>query len=50
MEQARIMPDDPLEFIRRRVTALEMLWTYHVNMRLQKRGISRRTILESVPT
>ena len=41
------LPDDPLEFIRRCVTQRKILWTYHVNMRLKGRFISRHALLTS---
>ena len=43
------LPDDPLEFIRRCVTQRKILWTYHVNMRLKGRFISRHDLLTSSP-
>ncbi len=43
----RIFPDDPLKFIRRCVRERKVLWTYHVNMRLKGRFISRQSILDS---
>lgn len=46
----RILPDDPLEFIQRCVKQRKIRWTYHVNMRLKGRFISRQAILESVDT
>lgn len=46
----RILPEDPLAFIQRCVQARKMQWTYHINMRLQTRGISRQTIVESLDT
>ena len=48
MSTARIIPDDPLSFIRRCVAERRVLWTYHVNMRMKNRFIPRRVILESV--
>jgi hypothetical protein len=47
--EARV-PRDPLEFIRGRVRAHAILWTYHVNMRLRDRFIPRERISESVET
>lgn len=44
------VPEDPLGFIRRCVSAGKVLWTYHVQMRLRGRSIGRKEILESVPT
>lgn len=48
MENTRILPDNPLAFIQRCVQTRKIFWTYHINMRLQKRGISRQIILESL--
>jgi hypothetical protein len=44
----RVLPDDPLAFIQRCVRERKIMWTYHVNMRLKGRFISRQEILESV--
>ena len=44
---ARIIPDDPLGFIRRCIRQGNILWTYHVNMRMKDRLISRHMIVES---
>jgi hypothetical protein len=44
------LPADPVAFIREKVRAADTFWTYHVNMRLQGRFITRRRILESVDT
>jgi hypothetical protein len=41
-------PENPLLFIRRCVQQRKLQWTYHINMRLQKRGISRHIITESL--
>lgn len=48
MEPQRKVPDDPLTFIQRCVWSRRILWTYHVNMRLQGRYITRREILDAV--
>jgi len=45
----RRLPEDPLGFIRGCVEAHRVLWTYHVNIRLTVRFISREAILESTP-
>lgn len=37
-----------LSFIQRCVREQRLLWTYHVNMRLVARGVSRLMVLESV--
>jgi Domain of unknown function (DUF4258) len=41
-------PPDPLDFIRQCVRRRRILWTYHVNMRLQRRFIPRQAILDAV--
>jgi hypothetical protein len=43
------LPDNPLDFIQRRVRHGKVLWTYHVNMRMRHRFISRRPIVDSHP-
>lgn len=48
MHSERILPADPLEFIRLCVVEKRILWTYHVTMRMEKRSISRLMLLESV--
>ncbi len=40
--------DDPLGFIQRCVRERKLFWTYHVNMRLERRHISRDAILNAV--
>lgn len=47
MALKQLIPDDPLEFIRRCVIQRKIYWTYHVNMRLKGRSISRRAIVDS---
>ncbi len=42
-----LIPDDPLEFIRSCVKLKKIKWTYHVNMRMKGRSISRPIILNS---
>lgn len=44
----RILPDDPLKFIRRCIRQRKIHWTYHVNMRTKGRFIPRQIILESI--
>jgi hypothetical protein len=44
----RRLPADPLRFIRECVRKRRILWTYHVNMRLQGRFIPRETVLHAV--
>lgn len=50
MSDEREIPKDPLQFIRACVSAGRLYWTYHVNMRLAKRCISRQALLRSTPT
>jgi hypothetical protein len=40
--------EEPLEFIKRCVRERKILWTYHVNMRLERRHITRNEILDAV--
>jgi hypothetical protein len=47
MPRERVLVDDPLGFIQKCVSKGKVFWTYHVNMRLKHRFISRRVILES---
>jgi len=44
----RVQADDPLGFIQECVRNRRVFWTYHVNMRLRSRDISRRAVYESV--
>ena len=44
MSTGRRLPDDPLQFIRRCLRERKVYWTYHVNMRLAGRYISREAI------
>ena len=44
------IPADPLSFILRAVRARKILWTYHVNMRMERRFISRADILDAAET
>ena len=46
----RTVPEDPLAFIVRCVREHRVYWTYHVNMRLAGRHISRRDICEATDT
>lgn len=41
----RKLPDDPVAFIRDCLRDGRILWTYHVNMRLRQRFITRETII-----
>ena len=43
-------PDDPLRFIQRCVRDRKVYWTYHVNLRLERRDITRQEILAAVDT
>jgi len=44
----RKIPGDPLDFIRQCIRKRSILWTYHINMRMVNRFISRQMILESI--
>lgn len=44
------LPDNPKAFIKSCVRTRQLLWTYHVNMRLQGRFIPRQMILDAVDT
>ena len=46
----RLIPDRPLDFIRRCVRQRRILWTYHASMRLEGRFIERASILDAVGT
>jgi hypothetical protein len=48
MSTGRRLPDDPLGFIQRCLRERKVYWTYHVNMRLAGRYISRDEILAVV--
>lgn len=50
MAEERRVPDDPLTFIKECVRDRQIYWTYHVNMRLAGRHITRKEILEAVDT
>ena len=50
MPPGRTVPEDPLAFIARCVREHRVYWTYHVNMRLAGRHISRRDICEATDT
>jgi hypothetical protein len=41
-------PPDPLGFIQRCVRERKLFWTYHVNMRLERRHITRDEIISGV--
>ena len=46
----RAIPEDPLAFVVRCVRARRVYWTYHVNMRLAGRHVSRRDIYDGTDT
>ncbi len=46
----RVIPEEPLAFIVRCVRARRVYWTYHVNMRLAGRHVSRRDIYDATDT
>jgi hypothetical protein len=48
MVQERKLPDDALEFIKKRLRERRVFWTYHVNMRLVGRYINRSEILAAI--
>jgi hypothetical protein len=50
LHEERVLPDNPLEFIKECVIYRRILWTYHVNMRMKKRSISRQQVLDAVAT
>ena len=50
VNDSRILPSDPLDFIQQCVRNRRIVWTYHVNMRLATKRINRISILESTHT
>ena len=44
MTEQRKLPDDPLAFIKKSLRESRLYWTYHVNMRLEGRHITRQEI------
>lgn len=48
MADKRKLPAEPLGLIKRCVKERRVFWTYHVNMRMKGRAISREAILESI--
>lgn len=50
MATGRNVPEDALDFIRRCVRDRRVFWTYHVNMRLTGRYITRDEIFAAVDT
>ena len=47
MTTGQRLPEDALEFMRRCVRERKVHWTYHVNMRLAGRSISRDEVLNA---
>jgi hypothetical protein len=47
-QDPRRIPADPIAFIRECIRAGRILWTYHVNLRLKGRFVSREFILGAV--
>ena len=45
-----MIPENPLEFIQQCVEQRAIQWTYHINMRLRERSITRQMILRSIET
>lgn len=50
MASERIIPNDPLAFIQRCVRDRRVFWTYHVQMRLKGRTLSREVLVRAVDT
>jgi hypothetical protein len=50
MTAERVLPEAPLACIQRYVQRRQLSWTYHINMRLQGRFISRQDILGAINT
>ena len=48
MSPERVIPDNPLDFIKRCVNEQRIFWTYHVNMRMKGRFIPRQIVLDSI--
>lgn len=46
----RQIPSDPLAFIRSALRGGRILWSHHVNMRLEARALSRSHLLASLDT
>jgi hypothetical protein len=44
---APAIPENPLTFIKECVSHNRIYWTYHVNMRMRNRFVSRKMILQS---
>ena len=47
MAEEQKVPDEPLAFIKKCLQERRIYWTYHVNMRLAGRHITRDEILEA---
>jgi hypothetical protein len=45
-----MIPNDPLGFITRCLRERKILWTYHVQMRLEARSLSREEIFSGITT
>ncbi|MEA1878738.1 MAG: DUF4258 domain-containing protein [Bacteroidota bacterium] len=43
-----LIPDNPLDFIKRCVNEQRIFWTYHVNIRMKGRFIPREIVLDSI--
>ena len=50
MTAERVLPEDPLACIQWYIQRRQLSWTYHINMRLQGRFISRQDILGAIHT
>jgi hypothetical protein len=50
MASGRIIPENPLAFIQGCIRNRTIFWTYHVQMRLKGRTISREVLLRAVDT
>jgi hypothetical protein len=48
MANDRKVPQHPLEFIQRCIRERRLYWSYHVNMRMQARSISRQQVLDAI--
>ena len=45
-----MLPENPLEFIQQCIKQRAIQWTYHINMRLRERSMTRQMILGSIET
>jgi hypothetical protein len=50
VSEARKLPADPVAFIQECVRGGCILWTYHVNMRMEGRFITREVIVAAADT